>query len=254
MSALAGRHALVTGANRGIGAAIARRLARDGARVTLLVRRRVSAEALLAELPDGTAVVEADVTDEPALRQACAAAAHAAPVDLLINNAGAAESAPFARTDRALLARMFAVNVEGAFVATQALLPGMLARRFGRVVNITSTAGLTGYPYVTAYVAAKHALVGLTRALAREVATSGVTVNAVCPGYTDTDLVAESVARIVERTGRAPDVARDALVASNPQRRLVRPDEVASAVAWLCHADSAAVTGQAIVVDGGELA
>jgi NAD(P)-dependent dehydrogenase (short-subunit alcohol dehydrogenase family) len=245
---------LVTGANRGIGAAIARRLAADGARVTLLVRRRAAADAVLCDLPNGTQVVEADVTDADALRRAAAQAAALAPVDILVNNAGAAESAPFARSDTALLTRMMEVNFTSAWTATHALLPSMLERGQGRVVSIASTAGLTGYPYVTAYVAAKHALVGFTRALAREVAARGVTVNAVCPGYTDTDLVAASVERIVARTGRDASAARAALVAGNPQGRLVMPEEVASAVAWLCRDDSAAVTGQAIAVAGGELA
>ncbi|MBI3791158.1 MAG: SDR family NAD(P)-dependent oxidoreductase [Gemmatimonadetes bacterium] len=254
MTALVGRHALVTGANRGIGAAIARRLSRDGATVTLLVRRRGSADAVLQELPGGTAVVEADVTDAEAVSRACAAAAAIAPIDILVNNAGAAESAPFGRTDAALLARMFAVNFNGAFAATHAVLPAMLAARHGRIVNIASTAGLTGYPYVSGYVAAKHALVGLTRALAREVATRDVTVNAVCPGFTDTDLTTASVERIVSSTGRSAEEARAALLAGNPQQRLVQPDEVASAVAWLCRDDAAAVTGQAITVAGGELA
>ena len=253
MSALAGRHALVTGANRGIGAAIAQRLAADGARVTLLVRRRDAARAVLATLPANTTVVEADITDAAQVERACTEASRVAPVDLLVNNAGAAESAPFLATDPAMLARMFAVNFHGPHAVTRALLGGMLERRFGRVVNIASTAGLTGYPYVTAYVAAKHAVVGLTRALAREVARKGVTVNAVCPGYTDTDLVAASVDRIVASTGRNAEEARAALVAGNPQGRLIAPAEVASAVAWLCRDDAASVTGQAIAIDGGEL-
>lgn len=254
MRPLEGRHALVTGANRGIGAAIARRLSADGARVTLLVRRTDSAADVVALLPAGTVVVEADVTDAHQVSAACEAASRNVPVDLLVNNAGAAESASFTRSDDALVARMFAVNFHGPLACTRALLPGMLARGHGRVVNVASTAGLTGYAYVTAYVAAKHALVGLTRALAREVATKGVTVNAVCPGFTDTDLVTASVDRIVAATGRSVADARSALVAGNPQGRLVHPDEVASAVAWLCRDDAAAVTGQAIVVAGGELA
>lgn len=254
MSGLAGRHALVTGANRGIGAAIAQRLATDGARVTLLVRSRASANAVLATLPAGTLVVEADVTNTEQVSRACEAANAAAPVDMLVNNAGAAESAKFADSDDALFDRMLNVNFRGAVLTTRALLPGMLARRFGRVVNIASTAGLTGYPYVTAYVAAKHAVVGLTRALAREVAAKGVTVNAICPGFTDTDLVSASVERIVASTGRSVDDARAALVSGNPQGRLITPAEVASAVAWLCRDDAGSVTGQAIAIDGGELA
>ncbi len=251
--ALHGRHALVTGANRGIGAAIAQRLAADGARVTLLVRRAASAEAVLARLPAGTAVVVADMTDRAALAQACEAATAIAPVDLLVNNAGAAESAAFLKSDDALFERMLAVNFIGPVAATRALLPGMLARGAGRIVHIASTAGLTGYPYVTAYVAAKHALVGFTRALARELAAKGVTVNAVCPGFTDTELTDASVERIVRTTGRTADAARAALVAGSPMGRLIAPTEVAATVAWLCRDDSAAITGQAIAVAGGEL-
>ena len=254
MRPLAGRHALVTGANRGIGAAIACRLAADGARVTLLVRRAGSADALLSSLPTGTSVIEADVMDAEQLAHACRSAESMAPVDILINNAGSAESAPFLQSNDSMFERMLAVHLHGPVRATRTLLPGMLARGHGRVVNIASTAGLTGYPYVTAYVSAKHAVVGFTRALAREVAAKGVTVNAVCPGYTDTDIVAASVERIVATTGRTPDAARAALTASTPLKRLVRPDEVAATVAWLCRDDSAAVTGQAIAVDGGELA
>jgi NAD(P)-dependent dehydrogenase (short-subunit alcohol dehydrogenase family) len=172
---------------------------------------------------------------------------------VLVNNAGAAESAPFSRTDVDLLERMLAVNVKGAFLCTQAVLPAMLAAKYGRIVNIASTAGLTGYAYVSAYVAAKHALVGFTRALALETAKSGVTVNAVCPGFTDTDLVARSVQTIAAKTGRSPDEARAELAKTNPMGRLVTPQEVAAAVGFLCLPDAAAVTGQAIVVAGGEV-
>lgn len=219
-----------------------------------VARRTASAAEVLASLPAGSVVVEADVTDAGQVARACEAASLTDAVDLLVNNAGAAESAPFARSDDALVARMFAVNDHGPLACTRALLPVMLARGHGRVVNIASTAGLTGYPYVTASVAAKHALVGLTRALAREVAMKGVTVNAVCPGFTDTDLVTASVDGIVASTGRSVDDARLALVSGNPQGCLVHPDEVASAVAWLCRDDAATVTGQSIMVAGGELA
>ena len=253
MSALAGQHALVTGANRGIGAAIVRTLADAGADVTLLVRSARAGHEVARTLPGRAQVVQASVTDADAVSSAVAQATSSfGPVTLCVNNAGAAESAPFGRSDAALWQRMLDVNLMGAVHVTQAVLPAMLAARAGRVVMIASTAGLTGYPYVSAYVAAKHAVVGLVRALAREVATRGVTVNAVCPGFTDTDLVTDSVQRIVQSTGRTPDEARAALVAANPQGRFVRPEEVADAVRWLCGPGAAAVTGQAIAVDGGE--
>lgn len=254
MSALTGEHALVTGANRGIGAAIAAALSAAGADVTLLVRDRAAGAAMAERLPGRSRVVVASVTDAKAVRAAIDEASDAfGPVTLCINNAGAAESAPFTRSDAALWQRMFEVNVMGAVHVTQAVLPAMLKAKHGRVIMIASTAGLIGYPYVSAYVAAKHAVVGLVRALARETATRGVTVNAVCPGFTDTDLVAESVSRIVATTGRTPDDARAALTASNPQGRLVRPEEVADAVLWLCGRGASAVTGQAIAVAGGEV-
>jgi len=174
-------------------------------------------------------------------------------IDILINNAGQAQAAPFAKTDSALWQRMLDVNLTGAFHCTQAALPGMLDAGWGRIVNLASTAGLVGYRYVSAYVAAKHGLIGLTRALALEVANKGVTVNAVCPGYTETDIVREAVANIVAKTGRSEAEARAELAAGNPQQRLVQCDEVANAVAWLCLPESAAMNGQSVAVAGGEV-
>jgi NAD(P)-dependent dehydrogenase (short-subunit alcohol dehydrogenase family) len=255
MTSLAGRHALVTGANRGIGAAIAETLSASGAHVTLLVRDHDAGEAVRTRLAGTSSVVTADVTDEAATREACASAvSHAGPVHILVNNAGSVESAPFSRSDTALFQRMLGVHLYGPLHCTSALLPGMIAEGFGRVVNIASTAGVAGAAYVTAYSAAKHALVGLTRSLAKEVIARGVTVNAVCPGYTATDLVTGSIEAITARTGRSASEAQSALLANNPLQRFIRPDEVAAAVGWLCGEGAASVTGQTIIIDGGELA
>jgi NAD(P)-dependent dehydrogenase (short-subunit alcohol dehydrogenase family) len=254
VSALSGRHAVVTGGGTGIGAAIAVELARAGARVTVVGRTPARLDAALERLGGGHAAEVADVTDRDAVAAALErAAARLGPVDILINNAGAAESAPFLRTDPALLDRMLAVNLKGTFHCTHSVLPAMLGAKDGRIVNVASTAGVTGYPYVAAYCAAKHAVIGLTRALAREFATSGVTVNAVCPGFTETDLVARSVETIVAKTGRTPEAARAELAKTNPMGRLVTPGEVASTVLWLCLPESRAIMGQAIVVAGGEV-
>jgi len=249
----AGRHALVTGGGRGIGAAIARALTGAGAVVTIVGRDPVPLTDLTEQ--GGAAGWErADVTDTAALAAAIARAEAArGPLGILVNNAGAAESAPLLRTDRALWDRMLAVNLTAVFEATRLVLPGMAARGAGRVVNIASTAGLTGYPYVAAYVAAKHGVVGLTRALAMEFATSGVTVNCVCPGFTDTDLLTGSMEGVAAKTGRTIEDLRATVMRANPQGRFVRPEEVAAAVLFLCGPGSDAMTGQAIAVAGGEV-
>lgn len=255
MTSLAGRHALVTGANRGIGAAIASSLVQDGARVTLLVRDASSGEATRATLGGDCQVVVADVTNPSQVNAACESAVAAyGPVHILVNNAGHAESAPFGRTDHAMFERMMAVHLYGPTYLIRALLPGMLEHQYGRIVNIASIAGVAGAPYISAYAAAKHAMVGLTRSLAKEVITRGVTVNAVCPGYTDTDLVTRGIERIRERTGRSAEEARAAMLSTSPLQRMITPAEVASSVRWLCDDGAASTTGQAIIIDGGELA
>jgi len=248
------RHALVTGGGRGIGAAVARSLVDHGLQVTVLGRRLDVVQALASEYPERMHAVAADVADAAQVDRALAdALARFGPVSVLVNNAGQAESAPFLKMDAALWQRMLQVNLTGTMICTQAVLPGMLTAGWGRIVNVASTAGLVGYAYVSAYCAAKHAVVGLTRALALELATKGITINAVCPGYTETDIMRESIERVVAKTGRSADEARAEFVKSNPQRRLVQPEEVANAVAWLCGEGASAVTGQAVSVSGGEV-
>ncbi len=251
MTSLVGRHAIVTGANRGIGAAIARALSSAGAKVTLMVRDAGRAQAVADALNGPNAIVVADLTDRAAVQAACAQAAERlGDVDILVNNAGSTESAPFLKSEPELFERMIAIHLMGAVHATQAVLPTMIAHERGHIVNVASTAGLEGQAYVTAYVAAKHALVGLTRALALEVRRHGVSVNAVCPGYTDTQLVHDAVARIATKTGRSEAEALQSILAGARQPRLVKPEQVAAAVIALCTAPAGAPTGQTVVIDG----
>jgi len=245
-------HALVTGGGRGIGREVAATLARAGATVTIVGRHRATLDEAVSAGAAHFAEV-ADVADRPALQAAIAKAAARQPIDILIANAGIAESAPFMKSDAALFARMMDVNFFGVVHSIQAVLPSMRDRAYGRIVAIASTAGLKGYPYVSAYVAAKHAVIGLVRSLALEVATTNVTVNAVCPGFTDTDLVAGSIDNIMKKTGRSREQATAELSRHNPQGRLVAPPEVADAVLWLCGSGAGAITGQAIAVAGGEV-
>lgn len=248
---LAGKHALVTGGARGIGAAITRALMGHGARVTMLGR---SPDAKDAGEEAGLAYLQADVAEPAKVASAFAAArARFGPIAILVNNAGQARSAPFMKTDAALWRNLMQINLDGAFYCTQAALPEMLDAGWGRIINIASTAGLVGYNYVTAYCAAKHGVIGLTRALALEVATKGITVNSICPGFTETDMLKQTVHNIVSKTGRTEAEARAELAARNPQKRMVQPEEVANAVLWLCLPGSEAVTGQAIAVAGGEV-
>ena len=256
---LQGRHALVTGGAQGIGYAIALALLEQGATVTLAGRTPATlAAAVLALRAHAPAArlgwVLLDVSDAASVATGVAqAVALAGPVAILINNAGQVESAAFEKTTAALWQNMLDVNLTGSFHCTQAVLPGMVAAGWGRIVNVVSTAGLRAYPYVAAYCAAKHGVIGLTRALALEVATRGVTVNAVCPGYTETPLLQKAVANIMHKTGRQQAETQAFLAAANPQQRLVQAEEVAHAVAWLCQPAAAAMNGQAIAVAGGEV-
>ena len=248
---LAGKHAVVTGGGRGIGAVVAGALGAAGAKVTLLGRTLNALEAT-KNLLDKAQIIQLDVSDGDGVHDAFEKAAEAfGTVDILVNNAGIAESAPFEKTSLELFQRLLNVNLMGTVHCTQAVLPGMKANGWGRIVNIASTAGLTGYAYVSAYCASKHAVVGLTKSLAVELARTGVTVNSLCPGYTETDMLGESLSNISQKTGKTQEEARAVL--QNPQGRFVQPEEVAAAALWLCGDSSGSVTGQNIVIAGGEL-
>jgi NAD(P)-dependent dehydrogenase (short-subunit alcohol dehydrogenase family) len=244
----------VTGAGRGIGAAIAERLVTEGARVTVLSRTQAEIDAVATRLGNATQALTADVTQAEETRRAFERAAMSfGPIDILVNNAGQARSGLMHKAPDELWHQMLSVNLTGTYHGIRAALPKMLERGFGRIVNIASTSGLRGYPYVAAYCAAKHGVIGLTRALALEVAQRHVTVNAVCPGFTQTALVEDAIANIRKVTGRSTEAAREALTRTNPQGRLIEPAEVAHAVAWLCLPGSESVTGQSIAVAGGEV-
>ncbi len=254
---LDGQVALVTGASRGIGRAIAAALALAGARVALCARDVAACEegAAAIRAAGGNARAFALDVADPASVLACVAqiAGDLGPVDIVVNNAGVALSAPMHKTSLDDLRRMMDVNFTGAFMVTQAVLPGMLEKKRGRVINVASTAGRTGYRYTTAYCASKHALVGLTRALAHEVAGKGITSNAVCPGWTETDMLDQSAKNIVKATGRSYDDAVQSLARMNPIGRLIQPEEVARMVVFLAEPAAAGITGQLFNVDGGEV-
>ena len=254
---LAGRSAVVTGGGRGAGAAIARRLAADGAQVIVAARSRDQIEAVAAELRASGAsshAVVCDVADPAAIqRLADAARGHVGRIDILINNAGIATAAPLVRTTLDEWHQAFAVNATAAFLCLKAFLPDMMTARWGRVVNVASTAAVSSDRYIAAYAASKHAMLGLTRSAAAETAAHGVTVNAICPGFLATDMTEESLARIVASTGRTRDEAAAILARRNPQDRMIDPEEVAAAAAYLCSDAARGINGAALVIDGGEL-
>ena len=251
---IAEQHAVVTGAARGIGAAIARALSDAGARVTLMGRSEQALATLAAALRGETCCVSVDVRDEAAIARAFAhARERLGPMSILVNNAGQAETAPLAKMTLDLWNRMLAVNLTGTMLCSQAVLPDMLGAGYGRIVNIASTAALRGFRYGTAYAASKHGVLGLTRSLALEVADRGITVNAVCPGYVETDMMDQAIANVMKRTGRSREEARAYFASQNPQGRVVQPHEVADAVLWLCGDGAAGVNGAAIPISGGEV-
>ena len=254
---LAGRHAVVTGGGRGIGAAIADELARLGARVTIMGRDVAALERHAADVAARRGAelraVRCDVADEESVERAFdeARAAFGDPF-VLVNNAGQGTGATLAETTRATWDALVAVNLTGTFLCTRRVLPAMLAARAGRIVNVASTAGVRGYGRLAAYSATKHGVVGLTRAVADQAAKYGVTANALCPGFTDTDMAQDAMNNIVRGLGKTPEEARAMLARTTPRGALIEPAEVASAVAWLCSPGASAVNGQAIVLNGGD--
>ncbi|MEQ9258170.1 MAG: SDR family NAD(P)-dependent oxidoreductase [Roseovarius sp.] len=249
---LAAKHMVVTGGGGGVGAEIARLFAGEGAKVTVLGRSHAPLKAVADET--GALALTADVTDRASLAQALRQAREAqGPVDIAIANAGSAPSAPFRKLTPEAFSDALAVNLEGVFHLWQETHEEMKAAGWGRLIAVASTAGLKGYPYVAQYCAAKHGVVGLTRALAAELATSGITVNAICPGFIDTPLLEGSIRAITEKTGKSEAEARAQLYAGNPQRRFVEVSEVAGAALWLCSASAGAVNGHALALSGGEI-
>tara|TARA_R110000744_G_scaffold312313_1_gene419653 strand:- start:121 stop:882 length:762 start_codon:yes stop_codon:yes gene_type:complete len=253
MSDLIGKHAVVTGGGSGVGASIALALAHAGATVTVTGRSKAALVAV-AEQSALISAVTCDVTDPVSVKALfCRISQDHGKADIVIANAGVAESIPFTQMDIESWKRMIDVNLTGAFLTMQAGLIGMEDAKWGRIISIGSVAGLKGYPYVAGYCAAKHGVIGLTKSIAQEVAKSGITVNAICPGYTETPMLERTLENIMSKTGRSRDDAAKALLRQNPSGRFVQPEEVAQTVLFLCGPNSASITGQAISVSGGEV-
>jgi NAD(P)-dependent dehydrogenase (short-subunit alcohol dehydrogenase family) len=249
MQQLAGKHALVTGGGRGIGAACARALAAAGVHVTVCGRTQADLDAVAKEI-GGRALV-CDVSDRAAMDRMVSELP--GRIDILVNNAGIAESAPLEKTDDTLWDRILEIDATAPFRLVRALVPKMIEAKWGRVVNIASNAGVSGYGYSSAYCAAKHAMVGFTRALAIDLAKTGVTINALCPGWVHTQMSEEAVARIAAKTGRSVEEARKSLESMSPQRRMIQPEEVAHSCLMLCADGARGIHGQTIVIDGGAI-
>jgi 3-hydroxybutyrate dehydrogenase len=246
-------HAFITGGGTGIGLATARLLAASGVRLTLVGRDGARVQDVAADFEHAHGI-SCDVADEASVSAAFSAARDRyGSIDILINNAGITPSAPLDRMDLSMWNQVLAINLTGAFLCSRAALADMYANKWGRIVNVASIAGLQGGQYISAYCASKHGMIGMTRALAKECAKKGVTVNAICPGYVETDIVTRAAENIASKTKLSEDEAKASLYAGNPQGRLIKAEEVASAIAWLCSDGAAATNGAAIPMSGGEI-